>query len=132
MPGVNVRCYDGNAVRMNRRKNLKHARILESAVFSHRNKDYKKAAEGYAQVLSVDPKNVDALRLLGTIALESGNVQTGFDLISKAVGFYPKNAAARADLDRVLMAKGDNEGDVEQYKKACERNPANHNFVNDL
>ena len=70
------------------------AQLLQQGLFHHRQGDIPTAMERYAEVLSKDPKNTDALYYVAVIACQEGQFKQGVDLVRRALTFG--GAAARA------------------------------------
>lgn len=64
---------------------------------------FAQAEEVYRQILSRDPKNVNALRLLGAIAIEMERFRMAAKLLRSAVELAPDYFGAWIDLARALM-----------------------------
>ena len=69
----------------------------------HRQGDLAAAERIYADVLAREPQHFDALHMLGIVALQSGRLEQGIELIRKAIGQNEKVAAAHNNLGRALM-----------------------------
>ena len=65
-------------------------------------------AEGiYRQILSRDPNNISAIRLLGSIALEMGRIRMAIKLLTQATEMAPDYYGAWSDLARAHMETDD-------------------------
>lgn len=101
------------------RRDYKEAWVGLAYLYSDRG-DLEKAAEAYAQVLKVDPKDADA-------AFRAGNVLWRLKRYPEAVGYYRKALNLRPDfhdarfgLGITLRDMGDTEGARTELKAACE------------
>ena len=65
------------------------------------------AADVYRSVLEAQPNNPDALHLLGTVAMASGQVDGALDLFKRAASAKPTDPAIRCNLANALMEKDD-------------------------
>lgn len=63
---------------------------------------FDQAAKKYRQILSDDPKQPDALHLMGVIAHEVGNLDDAVELISESLRINPNNVSAINNLAGVL------------------------------
>jgi len=80
----------------------------------------------------LDPKNYDALRLLGRIHLQSGNIEIASQLTSQAVLEYPDLAPAYDDLGSVLHHCNQHDQAITCYKQALEIDPHQASTCNNL
>ena len=86
------------------------AAILDRALTSHRQGQLAEAKTLYEAILKRDPRHFDALNLLGTIALQTGNLEAAVALIGKAIAVNAGVAAAHNNLgSTLLMLKRPNE-----------------------
>ena len=77
---------------------------LQQAVALHQQGQLARAKPLYEAVLKLDPRQADALHLLGVIALQSQDHALAARLISKAIAIAPPNAAYHSNLG--LAQKG--------------------------
>lgn len=77
---------------------------LQQAVALHQQGQLAHAKPLYEAVLKLDPRQADALHLLGVIALQSQDHALAARLISKAIAIAPRNAAYHSNLG--LAQKG--------------------------
>jgi predicted O-linked N-acetylglucosamine transferase (SPINDLY family) len=100
---------------------------LKNAVALHQQGRIQEAQAIYESILNSNPKNFDALHLLGVAAMHAHNYQLAVDLIGKAIAIYNKNSdfycnrgialralkqlnAAIASYDQAIRLKPDNAG----------------------
>lgn len=83
----------------------------------------EEAEQGYRRVLADDPKNVDALRLLGRIALAAGRARDAERLFRRALGHAPDFVAAHMDLGRLLKDQHQLEDAITCFRRAVELEP---------
>ena len=81
------------------------AATLHRALDLHRLGQLADAKTIYQSILAADPKNFDALHLLGTLRLQEGDPAAAIALIQQALTVNPDNPAARANLALALRAK---------------------------
>jgi protein O-GlcNAc transferase len=62
---------------------------LKMALQHHRAGRFEQARDIYRRILAVEPKNADALHLLGVIAHQNGKSLAAVDLISRAIALNP-------------------------------------------
>lgn len=63
----------------------------------------------YREVLDKEPRNAPALNLMGTLALQSGQIEPGIDLLRQALAVMPGFAPAHDNLGKGLEQLGQNE-----------------------
>ncbi len=77
---------------------------LERGAEHHRGGRWAEAARAYAEALAEEPGNVDALALLGGVALRLGRPAEALAVVERAVGLAPGHAVARLNQGRALLA----------------------------
>jgi tetratricopeptide (TPR) repeat protein len=77
----------------------------------------------YRQILSQEPRNADALHLLGMLAHQTGNNAVALQLIQQAIAINPTSADFRTDLARVLMAMNRRTEAAEAAREGVRLNP---------
>lgn len=82
------------------------APILAHASQRHNAGQLAEAELGYRQVLQSNPEHPDALHLLGVLIGQSSDVQTGVNLINKAIQLRPKFPEALFNLGLLLQNNG--------------------------
>jgi len=97
---------------MTRRSPSNTRQLLEAAVASHRAGKLDEAAAHYQDVLKRDPKQPDALGLLGQIAYQQGDPAKALDLMQRAHALKPESAAVSYNLGRLYL-------DLRQWDKAA-------------
>jgi len=68
----------------------------------HQAGQYVQAQGIYEEILAIQPKNAEALHLLGIVAYQSQNHQRAVDLIDQAIALFPDNAAYYSNRGLVL------------------------------
>lgn len=94
-----------------------------AALAKHEAGDMEGAAAGYRQVLAKAPRHVDALNLLGVVALQTGRPDQALAPLKKVVSLDPGFATARVNLGHALTATGDRTGALVQYRAAQRAQP---------
>jgi protein O-GlcNAc transferase len=79
---------------------------LDYALSHHRAGRLPQAEVTYRQVLEQDPNNIQALHLLGVIAIQAGQSAAAIDLIGRAVQIKPDFVEAHNDLSVALKDIG--------------------------
>jgi len=81
-------------------------------------------ARGYCErVLYLQPKNVDALHLLGVMLCSGGESEKGLKLIRRAIAFQPRYPAALNNLGNILKDLGRFDEALASYDKAIAIDP---------
>ena len=82
------------------------SRLLQDALDMHRRGAIADAAARYSQILKFEPKNVDALCLLGLACSELKCFTEAVEFLRKAVKLAPKHAPAHNFLGAALKEMG--------------------------
>lgn len=106
--------------------------LLRDAVARHRSGKLEAAAALYRQVLAAEPRNADALHLLGLVAREAGRLDEAIDLVQRAVALRPANATFLFNLAIVQRDAGRLEAALDCYRRAVAISPANPQLHNNL
>lgn len=86
---------------------------------------YQEAAQLYREILRDNPKNVDALRMLGVLAFGEGQVDEAERMFRRAVSIAPDFVNAIIDLGGALKEQSRIEEAIECYKQATALEPRN-------
>ncbi|MFP3567835.1 tetratricopeptide repeat protein [Paraburkholderia sp. SIMBA_030] len=78
--------------------------MLRQAVALQQNGAFAEAEELYREILELKPRHVDALQLLGALALQAGRLPEGIDLLRKAIATNAKQAPVHSNLAYALNA----------------------------
>jgi tetratricopeptide (TPR) repeat protein len=84
---------------------------------------FAKAEEIYRAVLVRDPRNVNALRLLGAVAIELGRYRMAAKMLTGAVELEPGFFGAWIDLARALMEQDEFDRSLETINRAISLEP---------
>jgi Tfp pilus assembly protein PilF len=76
------------------------------------------------RVLQVEPKNADALHLIGILAYEANNPEMAINFISEAIRAHRKYAPMHGNLALAKLAHGDLNGAAMSARKAFALNPS--------
>ena len=105
---------------------------LESAAQHHRAGRLDEAEAGYRAILAREPRNGDALHLLGVVAHQSGRYTEAIERISQAIALNDSAAAYHHNLGEAHRAAGDAETALPHYARAIELRPAYADAFNNL
>lgn len=100
-------------------------RELETAIDLHRRGDREAAAKIYERLLGADPNHVDAIHLLGAIALEKQDLATAIDLISRSLNLENRNPSAHLNLGLALLATHDFDAALGSFDRSLSFDEAN-------
>ncbi len=79
---------------------------LTQAIESHREGKLAEAEATYRNVLAADPKNADALHMLGVLASQRGNHGLALSFLGRAIALNPAPAFYHNNLGNVLFQLG--------------------------
>src|SRR5687767_9455759 len=91
---------------------------LESATQHHHAGRLEQAEAGYRDVLARDPRNADALHLLGVVAHQSGRCGEAIALISQAIALNDSAPAYHHNLGEAHRAAGDADAALPCFARA--------------
>jgi predicted O-linked N-acetylglucosamine transferase (SPINDLY family) len=95
---------------------------MRRAVALHQSGDLRAAEEIYREVLRLEPRNADALQLLGLLAHQAGQHQQAVDLISRAIAIRPR-AEFFVNLSQAQRGLGQMSDCLESCRRAVEIDP---------
>jgi len=105
---------------------------LQKAVQYHQSGQIQQAQDIYNEILKVNPRNPDALHLLGIIAYQQKKYDNGADLINKAIQINPGQSIYHSNLGNVLLDQGKPDEAAACYQKALQINPDYAEAYNNL
>lgn len=82
------------------------------------------ATVAYKEVLKYQPRNFDALHLLGIVALQMQDIPNAVAWISKAVAIHPEDIQAHSNLGVALQAAGRPLDALANFERAVQLQPA--------
>lgn len=97
--------------------------LLQQAVHLHQQGRLDQARALYEQVLALQPRQFDALHLLGVIARQQGEAGRAAELIEAALQIDPKQARAHCNLGAALQDLGQPERALASYEAALRLDP---------
>lgn len=108
------------------------AEMLQVGLAHHEAGRLQQAEQQYRQVLQADPRNADALHLLGVLALQCGQPQLAVQYISAAIRLSGNQAAYHANLAEGLRGLGQLDDARRSYEQALALAPWNAAAHNNL
>jgi len=96
---------------------------LFDAIALHSQGMLVQAGAMYQQLLAIDPKNADALHLLGVIACQTGSHQNSVDMIDRAIEINSNVARYHSNRGIALKELKQFEAAISSYDKAIALNP---------
>ena len=106
--------------------------LLDQAVKMHQANRLKEAENLYKKVLTLSPRQYDALNLLGVLAHQSGNNDQAIDLFDQAIAASPNLASAHFNKGNVLYGNKQLEESVSCYKTALTYDPQSQDALLNL
>jgi predicted TPR repeat methyltransferase len=100
------------------------AGLLGQAVRLHQQGRLDEAQASYRRVLDADPRQFDALHLLGVIERQRGHAARAVELIEDALRIDPRQARAHCNLGAALQDLGRTEDALASYEAALRLDPA--------
>lgn len=97
--------------------------LLDSAIVGLEAGRTAEARAHCERVLYLQPKNVDALHLLGVMLCSAGESDKGLKLIRRAIAFQPRYPAALNNLGNILKDLGRYDEALASYDKALALDP---------
>jgi predicted TPR repeat methyltransferase len=96
---------------------------LLQAIEHHQAGQTDKAKEIYLRILDREPEQADALRCLGALALDEGDVPGAIQLVRRAIAAEPGDAMNHTNLGGALLAAGDIQGALSACLRSLELDP---------
>jgi tetratricopeptide (TPR) repeat protein len=97
--------------------------MFQMGLDRHKSGDLRSAAAVYEEVLRRDPKNAEALHLLGLVAYQAGQPLPAIDFMSQAIVLSPYAAAMYGNRGLALAAAGRQEEALADYDQAIAMQP---------
>jgi len=105
---------------------------IAAAITHHQAGRLDDAEAQYRRVLAGNPKDADALRLLGVLRFQRGDGLEAQRWLQQALRAAPDHAKAHDNLGFVLSGLGDNDQALASLRRAVELEPANAAFLFNL
>jgi tetratricopeptide (TPR) repeat protein len=104
-------------------------RTLQAGIDLQRDGKFLEAERLYQTVLRAQPRNADALNLMGTLAIEANDSETALDYFQKALRREPRNPVFLNNMGNLLLRLKQNKKARQYLLKAIQAKP---NFVEAL
>jgi len=102
--------------------------LLFQAKQEFNNQNYDKAKRLFEDLISSDPKNLEALHALGLILSIQKRYSEAIDFFQKSITLSPNYVSANFNLANALVDSGNFNEAVKYFKKSINLMPNNHNF----
>ena len=99
------------------------ARTLDEAVAHHQSGDRERAESIYREIITRDPRQADALHLLGVAAHQSGHNEAAIGHITRAIAINPNASLYYSNLGAAYKAHGDLESAANCFREAVRISP---------
>jgi protein O-GlcNAc transferase len=96
---------------------------IDLAFAHHRAGRFNEAEALYREILAQQPGHVDALHLLGALALQAGRFDEAAALLQQLLTLKPEHIEARNNLGLVLQAQGHLPEAIAAFRQALQINP---------
>jgi predicted O-linked N-acetylglucosamine transferase (SPINDLY family) len=96
---------------------------INDAIALHKQGELDKAELIYRQIIGVDPRDSDAIHLLGVVAMQKGDFQVSVDLITKAIEINKNVPSYHSNLGNVLQEIKQFDAAIASYDAAIELKP---------
>lgn len=106
--------------------------MIQKGIAFYRAGKLQSAEGAFREVLSRDPRNIDALQLLGVVVFEQGQAREGERLIRKALRKNPKVPHLHFNLGNMQRAQGKSADALASYRQALKLDPNNEWILNNL
>lgn len=100
--------------------------LLQQAMGFHRAGRLDEAEQAYRQVAETAPEAVDAIHLLGVIALQRGNPQGAVGMIQRAIGMRGNVPAMHSNLGEAFRTLGRLADAIACFERALQLDPTYH------
>jgi len=81
--------------------------LLQQGLAHHQQARLQQAEDTYVRVLQIDPRQFDALHLIGLIAKQRGDLESALNFFGKAMQVDPQQAKLHCNLGATLQEKGE-------------------------
>src|SRR6476660_6278192 len=96
---------------------------LRAAFEHHQAGKFDPAEQAYPEILQIDPRNFDALHLMGVLLCQRGRLEEGADMMLRAVALYPSHPIAQYNIGNALRDMGVLNDALAAYQTAIQLKP---------
>ena len=100
-----------------------HENNMQLAVDLHQQGRLAEAANVYQSILRTEPRNFEALHLLGCVALQNGQTQHGWEIIEHSLTLNPQQPLALLNSGNALQRLGRMDQALTRYESALRLQP---------
>jgi len=97
--------------------------LLEEGSALHQSGNLQEAKIAYENLLQINPKQFEAIHLLGTLHAQMGQLSMAIELLNKAILINPKQYDTYANLGNAYLESNQFENAIKNYKKAIKLKP---------
>ena len=99
--------------------------LLKQAIALHRDGNLTQSESLYHKVLELDPKQTDAMQLLGVIAAQLGNTSLAIERVNQSIAINPNQPGALNNLGNMLVREERYDEALDAYERAIHFDPDN-------
>ena len=96
---------------------------LRDAIALHQQGRIEQAEAAYREILQLEPRHFEALHMLGLAAFQKGELQTGIDLVGKAIEIDPDQPSAHVNMGNALRLLKRPQDALASYDRALQLSP---------
>lgn len=104
------------------------AQLLHQGQLHHQQGRRDLAEACYREILDRQPRSIEALHLLGLLALQNGDAAKAVPLLQRAIKINPTDAATQSLLGVALQSSGQSEASITHFERAVRLQPKNAEF----
>jgi protein O-GlcNAc transferase len=119
---------EANALRVR----IGHAEALQQAVEHQKSGRLLEARQIFERILAEDPDHVDALHMMGVLAIQEGRPETAVELITRAIAMNDSVAAFHGNLGSALAALKRRDEAILSFQRAIGLDPGDLDARNNL
>lgn len=104
------------------------ARLLQQGQAHHQQGQWNPAAACYREILERQPRNFEALHLLGLLTLQTGDAANALPWLQRAARANPADAATQSLIGIALQSSGQPAASIDFFERAARLQPKNAEF----
>jgi protein O-GlcNAc transferase len=106
--------------------------LTARAMTLHQNGRFREAQQMYEQILRLNPRHFDALRMMGRLAIQGRNPKAAVELYGQALDVYPTHIETLTELANLLLDEGYPQAAVAPLKTLIQADPKSAEAHNNL